>query len=232
MSVRNELYLPEEIFLLASNDEKGTIKLGSYWATAVGGAILAELLLRGRVVIADDKKKQVSVTNGVPLGEPVLDECLALVVAAKKLKSAPDWVQKFSGLKKLKQQVAGGLVARGILCEEEGRVLRFFKRTVYPEHDSRPEREVVQRLRSAIFTDTRDVTPRTTLLVALAQETYLLQEVFDQKKLKERRRRIEELTTGQVAGLATKEAVQAVQAAAAMAAIMPAIMVAATSTSH
>jgi hypothetical protein len=37
---------------------------------------------------------------------------------------------------------------------------------------------------------------------------------------------------GQVAGLATKEAVQAVQAAAAMAAIMPAIMVAATSTSH
>ena len=232
MSVRNQLYLPEEVFLLASNDEKGTIKLGSYWATAVGGAILAELLLRGRVVISDDKKKRVSVTNGVPLGEPVLDECLALVVAAKQLKSAPDWVQKFSGLKKLKQRVASGLVTRRILCEEEGRVLRFFKRTVYPEHDSRPEQEVVQRLRSAIFTDTRDVTPRTALLVALAQETDLLKEVFDQKKLKERRRRIEELTTGQVAGQATKEAVQAVQAAAAMAAIMPAIMAAATSTSN
>ena len=62
---------------------------------------------------------------------------------------------------------------------------------------------------------------------ALSNATGLLKKIIDKKQLKARKQRIEDLSKGQVVGKATKEAVEAVQAAIMVATIMPAI----TSTS-
>ncbi len=81
-------------------------------------------------------------------------------------------------------------------------------------------------MEKAIFTETTDLDARTVVIIALAQAAGMMNKVFPKKKLKERKKRMELLSTGQLAGKATKEAVDAIQAAIMVAAIMPAIFVA------
>ena len=99
-----------------------------------------------------------------------------------------------------------------------------FTRRIYPETDPRPEQEIVERLRGAIFTDIRDVDPRTVVLVSLADSAGILKVVFDKKELKARKHRIEQVVNGELMGRAAKDAIQAVQAAVMVATIMPAII--------
>jgi hypothetical protein len=50
------LFLHEEIMLLALRDETGVMESGAWYSFAMGGAILSELLLAGRVEIDGGKK--------------------------------------------------------------------------------------------------------------------------------------------------------------------------------
>jgi Golgi phosphoprotein 3 len=222
------LPLYEEILLLALDDQKGTPSSGGFFANAMGGAILAELAMNGSITIAGDKGKKVSVLRRVRLDDPILDECLALVTDAKKPKKAKDWVMKFAGLKDLKNRAARQLVVKGVLTEETGSVLKIFKRTIYPEVDGGPEKDLRERMKKAIFTSTTELESRTVIIVTLAQAANMLNGIFPKKKLKERKQRLEKLTSGQLAGKATKEAVEAVQAAILVCAVMPAIITTAT----
>ena len=71
------LYLHEEIMLLALRDEAGTVVSGAMHQYALGGAILAELLLHGRISVEENsQKKLVNLISDQPIGEPVIDECL------------------------------------------------------------------------------------------------------------------------------------------------------------
>ncbi len=150
----------------------------------------------------------------------------AMVAEAKKPKKASDLVCKFAGLKDLKHRVARQLVTKGVLAEETDTVLMIFRRTIYPEVDGGPEKDLRERMKKAIFTETTDLDARTVVIIALAQAAGMMNKVFPKKKLKERKKRMELLSTGQLAGKATKEAVDAIQAAIMVAAIMPAIFVA------
>lgn len=230
LSRRTPLYLHEEILLLALRDEKGTVASGAWYHLAIGGAILAELLLTQRMAIEEGKKQLVNFVSNKPFGEPVIDECLEKMAAAKRRATLQTWVQRFAQLKQLKHRVAKGLCNRGILRTDEDTLLLLFRRKIYPELDPRPERELIERLRKAIFGDGRQVDPRTAILVALAHSTGLLKIPFDRKELKRRKERIEQLIDGQLLGKATRQAVQAAQAAATMAVIIPAITAATMTT--
>jgi hypothetical protein len=222
------LHLHDEIMLLALRDREGTIAAGSMYAYAIGGAILAELLLAQRLAVEEGRKRLVDILSDKPTGEPLMDECLAKVAAAKRRAAPQTWVQRFAHLKQLRHRVARGLCERGILRADEDTVLLLFRRKIYPEIDPRPERNLIERLRKAIFTASRTVDPRTVVLLSLANSAGLLKVPFDRKKLRQRKERIERLTKGELMGRATKEAVQAAQSAAVIAATMPAIMAAAT----
>jgi Golgi phosphoprotein 3 len=132
-------------------------------------------------------------------------------------------VQKFAALKDLKNRAARQLVAKGVLKEDTGKVLGIFKRTIYPEANPGPEQDLRRRLEEAIFMDQQEVDPATTVVVALARATGLLDRVFTKKRLKPRKQRLEDLVNGNLAGKATREAVEAVQAAILVATIVPAI---------
>jgi Golgi phosphoprotein 3 len=219
MKLDNRLFLYQEVTLLSLKDEKGTVESGAYHRTAIGAAILAELLLSGRVDIEQEKKKFARVINNKSLDDPLLDECLQRIQASKKRQQLQTWVSRFANTKNLMHRVAVDLSRLGVLRVAEDKVLLVFKRRIYPEINPKPEREIVARLKKAIF-GTGSVDPRTVALVAIAQSANLLKNAFEKRELKERKERIKSITSGDATGKAAKEVVQAAQAAAAMVVIM------------
>ena len=223
MNRKDRLSLPEEIMLLALQDEKGTTGMESMYPYAIGGAVLAELLMSQRLRLDSSKKKTALIASAKPLGDPLLDDCLALVQKAKKPASAQTWVTKFAGTKNLKHRLAMRLCDKGILKADEDKVLLIFSRKIYPEINPEPEQELVERLRRAIFRDTDHLDPRTVVLVSLAKSAGLLTMVFDKKDLKARKDRIERIIEGDTLGTATQEAIEAVKAAIFVACMLPVI---------
>ena len=219
MATRKTLHLHEEILLLALHDDKGTIEVGSMYAYAVGGALLAELVVRGRVELTGpEKKRMVELVDRKPIGARLLDESLTRIANAKRRASVGTWVSRLAGSKKLRDRLADGLCQRGILRAEEKEVLLVFKRRTYPALDPEPESDIVERLRSTIFTDA-DVDARTVVLLSLAEAAGLLHMVFDKKALKARRERIRALVEQETLGKAVTSAIEAVQAAMMVATI-------------
>ena len=220
MSNRTELHLHEQLMLLALRDEKGTLESkATMYAYALGGAMLAELSLESRIRISDDKKAFVDLVDRSPLGEPVLDECLDKLANAKRRARATTWVQRFAQVKRLRHRVAQGLCRRGILRDDEDKVLLFFTRKLYPTIDPVPERRLVERLRKAVFNDSGSLDPETVTVVALANATGLLPIHFDRRDLKRRKRHLKRITEGTMAGTAAQQAVLAAQQAAVAAVI-------------
>jgi Golgi phosphoprotein 3 len=225
----DSLHLHEEIMLLALRDKEGTVFSGTMYNFAIGGAILAELLMEKRIDVEAVKKKTFArVVGPTPVGDPLLDECLSRIAGAKRRAQLRDWVSKFAQTKDLKHRVAEQLARRGILRVDEDKVLWIFTRKIYPEVDPTPEREVIERLREAVFGEGGEIDPRTVVLLSLASSADLLRHVFDKKELKGRKARIQQVVNGELTGKATKEAIEAMQAAVMVACIIPAIVVSTT----
>jgi hypothetical protein len=200
------------------------------YTQAAGGAILAELILEGRVqAITEGRSTYGVVHNAAPLGDPVLDECLQKMATDKRRRKLVTWVQKFAGMSRMKHRVAEGLVDRRILRMEEKSLLLIFTRRVYPEIDPTHERRVIDRLRDAIMSDGNTVDARTTVLIGLGHHAGLLKANFEKTFLKPRRARIEAIGKGDAVGKATRQAIEAVQAAVMVAAIMPAVVASSSS---
>jgi Golgi phosphoprotein 3 len=228
MERNDSLSLPEEVLLLALHDEKGTVGMDSTYQYAIGGAVLAELLMQARIHLDTSRKKLVHLVNAKPLGDPLLDECLRRLSAARKPASAQAWVSRFAGVKNLKHRLAEQLCDRGILQADRDRIMLLFSRRIYPEINPQPERALVERLRQAIFTESTRIDPRTVVLVALTDSASLLEKVFDKKELKKRKDRIARIIKGDAMAEATKGAIEAVQAAVMVACITPIIASTAT----
>ena len=234
MEHTDDLYLHDEIMLLALKDEEGTIASGTMYNYAVGGAIIAELLLKQKInVDPARKKKLVSVVNTEPLNDSLIDEWLIKMSSAKRRKSLQDWVSRIANTRDLKHRIALQLCQQGILKMDEKKVLLLFTQRIYPEINPAPEKRIIDRLYHAIFTDTNDIDARTIVLLSLAKSANILPFIFGKKEIKQRKNRIERIVNGEIAGKATKEAIEAMQAAVMVACIMPAIMTSVmTSTSH
>jgi Golgi phosphoprotein 3 len=222
-----QLFLHEEIMLMALRDREGTVASGTNYSYAIGGAVLAELLLRGRIAVDNEKKKKfLRLLDSTPVGDPVVDECIQKISKAKKRAQLQTWVGRFAAVKNLKHKVAEQLCRRGILKADEDKVMMIFTRKIYPEVDPEPERDINDRLREAIFTDTDRVDPRTVVLISLARSTGVLNVNFDKKELKTRKKRIEQVVNGEMTGKATKDAIDAMHAAVMVAVMVPTIVAA------
>jgi hypothetical protein len=228
---RNDLHLHEQILLLVLRDERGTVesKAGMYHI-ALGGALLSELLLEGRISIDPGKKKLVNVVDATPFGESVLDEALAKIVSAKRRRQASAWVSSLASIKRLRHRVAEGLCRRGILKDSEETVLLIFRRKAYPTIDSTRERRLIEEMRTAIVDGATSMDARLAILIALAHATGSLRAHFDRSILKRHKLRLDKIAKGDLIGGATREAVQAAQAAA-MAAITAASVASTTAAS-
>jgi len=226
------LLLHHEILLLTLKNEEGVPEFGSNYSYGMAGAMLAELLLRGRIEVEEVRKKKfLELVDPAPVGDAALDAALSKMAAAKRRATLQTWVMRL-GTQDLKHVVASELCRRKVLRADEDKILLVFTRRIYPEVNPRPERDLVQRLRNAILGDGDRIDPRTAILVSIARSANVLKNVIDKSTLKARKERIERIAKGEIAGAATQQAVQAAAAAATMAAILPAMMVATTHAGH
>lgn len=226
--MHNGLSLHHELLLLALHDDKGTVAFGRMLSIGLGGAMLGELLLEGRLELRPEGRKGrplVTVVSRATFGDPVLDEALRKLADAKRRGSPQSTVGALSRIKDLRNRTAITLCRRGILRENEESVLLIFKRRVFPTLDPGPERALVKRIREAIDEPDAEVSPRTALLVQLARSTGALRALYSAKELKARRARLEAMKPEAGAGAeATEAAIEAAQAA------MIAVMAATTAT--
>lgn len=209
-----ELFLHEQVMLLALRDETGTMEAEAKWYRhALGGAILAELILRERIRINDAAERRIEIVEKLPMEEPVLDEALAIAAQGDLERKSEDLVELFAGLRELKHKVAGALCSRGILSDSRETIFLLFTRKVYPEIDHGPEERVISALRSAIFSEKKEVDARTSILLSLASASGLLKVHFDEGDLVKRAPRIQEIATGSLLRGATRAAIEAMEAA-------------------
>lgn len=215
-----DLYLYEEVMLLALRDKEGTIA-ASYLEHAVAGAVLSELLLDHSIAVDPKNRRLVNLINAEDSGDPVIDACLEKMRSAKRRASLQTWVSRLAGIKDLKHKVAHQLCARGIIRADEDKILFVFPRKVYPEINPEPEKAIIERLKTAIFTDVEDMDARTIVLISLANGAELLGENLGYKEVRQARKRIDQIIKGEVSGNATREVIEACEAASMVATLIP-----------
>jgi hypothetical protein len=229
MNDSRNLHIYEKILLLSLKDKEGTMFFGVHLPQALAGAIMAELLLNQKVKVEQEgKKKFLRLLDSKQTGDLLIDECLMKMHESKRRATIERWVQRFTQIRRLKTKAVENLIKKGILKLEEKKILLVFRQKIYPEVDPRPEKHIMDTLYKAIFGNRKTVDPETTVLVAICERTGILRHLFDRKKLKERKKWIKEIISGNLIGEATKEAVEAMQAAVMVAVIIPAVAVSAS----
>ena len=205
--------IAEDLLLLLLDDAKGTLAASDKVQPLLGGALLLELALAGRVEVAERTSRwswaKVAVT-GAPLGEPLLDEALSRV--AEKPRTAQDLVTRLG--KGTKDVLLERLASRGLVERRDGKVLGLFPHTTWPARDVRREESVRSLLQGALV---QGLTPdaRTSALVALLVAIDHAHKVVDGGDLPVRtvKDRAREIADGAWAAKAVRDAVVAAQAA-------------------
>lgn len=224
MEAVKKLHIYEEILLLALREEKGTMLFGVNYQQALAGALLAELLLKNIAEIEySGKRKFVRLVSQKFTGNELLDECIKKMASSKRRARPQNWIMRFANISRLKHKAAQSLCRKGILKMEEDKVLLIFKRKIYPELNPKPEKRLLDKIHTAIFGSSKEIDPETIILISICNSTGILRHLFDKSKLKENKQRIKDITKGNLIGKATKDAIEAMQAAIMVAVIIPTV---------
>ncbi|MFK4597639.1 GOLPH3/VPS74 family protein [Streptomyces pristinaespiralis] len=203
--------LGEEIMLLSLDDESGAAKDRQSAGWAVAGGILLDLVMAGRVSVDDGR---VRVTDQAPTGVALLDGRLEQLAAWAGRRSRPpkvtDWLTKDHS--KAVTATIESLRERGLVAQEQHKVLGLFPVKRYPEAGGAAERELRERL-AAVVLEGGAPDDRTAGLVALIHSAKLHRLAFPGVPRKELSARMSEISEGQWAGESVRKAIRDMQAA-------------------
>ncbi len=201
------LTIAEELLLLAHGDDGKRLIGSTELDRGVAGALIVELALAGRLAVEDNR---LVVRNASPTGDPELDAALHRIAEEDKRRKPKWWVEKLDS-KQVNERVLTRLAERGVLREETHRILGFLPTTRYPAQDPGLESEVRERLYRAVMgADQPD--DHTVALAALLHACGLSRKVIPEVDRATLKRRMKELTEGEWAGKAVKDAIEAAQA--------------------
>lgn len=173
---------------------------------ALGGAILAELMVQGRLgVSGSGRKAQVIVLDSSATGWVLLDRWQEMIRGSKPRRPST-WVAAFS-TRKLKHEVAEFLCQRGLVRVQAAPFLFFFQRNAYSLTDRGLRREILERLWGAVSTPGPNVDSRTVCLTAVADGAKLLTAVSGEKRIRPHKARIKQITENDPIGAAVRQAV-------------------------
>ncbi|WP_181763575.1 GOLPH3/VPS74 family protein [Streptomyces albidus (ex Kaewkla and Franco 2022)] len=164
--MESEVLIVEDVMLLMLDDETGSVAGADTLHYTLGGAVLVELALRGRV----DSDAGRAGKNGdkvVAVGSGALSDRL-LQTAYEKVAKRPQDVQTLlreigAGLQ---EPVVDRLVSRGLVRRENKRVLGLFRTTTFPAGDPRHEAALRREIRS-VLEGRASPAPRTAAVIAL-----------------------------------------------------------------
>jgi Golgi phosphoprotein 3 GPP34 len=202
--------LAEELLLLAYDEDGTPLIDGTHLDNGLGGAVLLDLALYGRVDVED---KRVVVLDRQTVGEPLADEALARIAAEDRARKPGHWVTKLA--KQARPRILDKLVAEGVLTVEKDRVLWVFPRTKYPSASGEPpaaEADARQRMRDAILGQ-GSVQPRTAALCALVAAIDLDRKVFADLERRRVKARLQEIGEDSWAAAAVRKTIEEIQAA-------------------
>lgn len=202
------LTVAESLVLLALDDEQGTVGWFSEDALDLGlaGALLGDLALRHRIGLTG---RIVTPLDATPVGEPLLDEALALVAGSTKDRDAQGWVQELAHqIKHLHERLCEGLVEQGVLRREEHTTLLVFHRVRYPTDNPTPE-DTLRAALQAAAAGQPPIEPRLLVLLSLVRACDLL----DQVVAKDVRKQVATLVKDEPWGDAVQKAIRSRRAA-------------------
>ncbi|MEV2272798.1 GOLPH3/VPS74 family protein [Nonomuraea africana] len=206
--------IAEEVLLLAHSEQDGKQLIGSTELdAALGGAVLAELAVEGRIELS---QKRVVVKDAGRGGDPELDAAMARIIEDGKERKPAWWVAKL-GKGKLRTRLLTRLADTGVLTQERGKVLGIFPTTRWPEADGRVEAEI--RARVAAVLGGADPDERTAVLIAVLHAAKLDRKAFPGAS----KERIKEITEGAWAGEAVAKTIAEINAVIMIAATSAAI---------
>jgi hypothetical protein len=217
--------LSEELLLLALDDEKGTVGINASATldTALAGLQLMDLVLARRLTLEDGR---LVVTDPSPTGDPVLDLALSRIAGDDKRRKPASWIPKLTG--GLRKRLLAELVLEGTVSTSDGKVLGLIPRTRHPARDPKVEREVRDRLRTALL-DAARADERTAALAMVIQAADLEPLILARHERKVAKARLKQLAADQAITPAIAGAVRSVNAAT-MAAIAAATAASAAAT--
>jgi hypothetical protein len=189
-----DLILAEQLLLIALDDAKG--RDTTDWGSDAGlaAALLLDLARLGLV-------------------EVDADGAYSAIRDSSRRRDAKGWVGRLPReLTPLRERIARGLVARGVLSEEHTTRLGILPTTRFPERDPEPERRLRERLHE-VLVDGRDPAEEEALLIGLLEPLGLVDSLVPRDRRRAARRRAKAVAEEGVAGSAVRDSVQAVQAA-------------------
>ncbi|MBK1784875.1 GOLPH3/VPS74 family protein [Prauserella cavernicola] len=194
-----ELTIAEEVLLVALDDRTGAgrLRLGLDWAVA--GAVVVDLVLAGKVTVADDDL--VTVLDSTPTGVAHLDATLNAVAGGMKIgkvlrrtrRSAPD-------------RALDSLIQKAILRRTTTRLLGVLPTRRYPSQAGAAESEVRARLAETVLNG-RPADGRTAALAGVLYAGRLWRTAIpggDRKKVK---RKLRDISDGQTVSPAVGKAI-------------------------
>ena len=164
--MRNETLIVEDLLLLMLDDETGTPSGAGTLHYTLGGAVLVELALLGRVEIEEGRGglngPRIHAAGDGPLTDPLLQS------AFDKVAERPRAVQTLileigSGLWR---PLVDRLIERGLIRREKKRVLGIFRMNMLPADDTGHETRLRQEIR-AVLEDGAEPGTRTAAVIAL-----------------------------------------------------------------
>ncbi len=216
------MLLAEEFLLLCIDDRTGKkIISDAKIEPALGGALLVELALKERIGVNPPsagrmQRGRITITDTSPTDDRELDAALTQLAAHEGGKIR-DFLSTMSS-KRITKGLEGRLLERlagaGVLRVERGKILGFFPHTTWPSRDVTAEEAVRGRLHATLIVG---LTPSesTVALIGLLQATELLTKAVRTEDKKALRSRAKQLTQGDWAAQAVKQAIEEVQAATA-----------------
>lgn len=203
-----ELIIAEEL-LLIERDQNGKELSGKIERTrGVAGALLIDLTLSGQV--STDEGRLVALPKAAAVTHPELHALLERVRAEQRPRKVKWWVERAES-RDVNQRLLAGLVARGILAEEHDRALGIFPTTHWTEQSPQLREDILRRLTRAIEGGGAD--DRTCALAALVDSCGLSRKLFPDLDRSVLRARMKELSDGDWAAAAVRDAVKSVHAA-------------------
>lgn len=201
--------LPQRIFMLAHDPDKGRPRIGTHLGAILRAAALADLYLKGHLT---DERGRVALAGQRPCADPYLNALLEEISASRPRKWQ-SWVDRRqrAAVTTVRTQLGEGGWAR----LEPHRVLGIFPATKVTLRDHRVRKELLGRVKAALKEPVGRVEPADAALAALAAAGQL-NVVIDRATRRAAKRRIAELTVlSGPAGTALRKSIDASNSSAA-----------------
>ncbi|OGN95229.1 MAG: hypothetical protein A2Z71_07815 [Chloroflexi bacterium RBG_13_50_21] len=187
------LTLYEELQLISIHEDKGIFISSAIDPVKPGlvGAILAELALSGKIRATNNHRLQL--VDATPTNDPLLDGVLEVLKNSEKERKFAYWINTLNPKpEKLRRQITKNLIEKGIMTEEDDRLLWIVPSPFHPEVKASTKYSVIKHLRGIVLAQD-EAHPREIAFLCLVSACELLDLVFLRDERKSANQTINEL---------------------------------------